>query len=250
MAGAMNGATRLPELGPWLGRLAAPPSPEPRGLVPLDDIRLALATATLDLAGAARDFADGDRAAAVSALRAREWREAWDRAVDEAATRVKSVIDERLARAAAESRYPSRKLSRAVVSDGERAAIAARLGAGAIPFENAIARLDELAGPASRGGPGGEEGFSAWWDGVTDAARRLDTAWSTLADAANAEVARWDGEVARVRQWHRPRWPLWLLSLGIVAAAVWLGLVLGGYLAVPGWLRPFAEWWWGNVRFA
>ncbi len=246
----MNGATRLPELGPWLGRLAAPPSPQSQGTVPLDDIRLTLATATLDLAGAARDFADGDRAAAVSALRARDWREAWDRAVAEAATRVKTVIDERLAAAAAESRHPRRKLVRAQVSETERAAIAARLGAGAIPFENAINRLDELAGPASRGGPEGEAGFSAWWDGVTDAARRLDTAWSSLADAADAEVARWEGEVARIRQWHRPRWPLWLLTVGILAIATWLGLVLGGYLAVPGWLRPFAEWWWRTVTFA
>lgn len=246
----MNGVSRLPELGPWLGRLAAPPAPQPSGVVPLDDIRLTLATATLDLAGAARDFANGDRAAAVSALRARDWRGAWDRAITEAAARVKSVIDERLARAAAESRYPARKLARAQVSDEERAAIAARLGAGAIPFENAITRLDELAGPASRGGPDGESGFSAWWEGVTDAARRLDTAWSALADAANVEVARWDAEAGRILRWRRPRWPLWILSLAIVAVATWLGLVLGGYLAVPGWLQPFAEWWWRTVTFA
>lgn len=242
----MNG-TRLPELGPWLGRLAAPPAPPAPGAVPLDDIRLALATDTLDLAGAARDFADGERPAAVSALRSRDWRAAWDRAVSGAAGRVKEAIDERLDRAAAESRYPARALARLKVREGEQAAIAARLGAGAIPFEQALARLDELSSPATRGGVEGEAAFAAWWEGVTEAARRLDAAWASLAERANAEVQRWQGEVETVRQWHRPWWPLWLLTAVVLGLAVWLGLILGGYLAVPGWLKPFANWWWMNL---
>jgi hypothetical protein len=36
----------------------------------------------------------------------------------------------------------------------------------------------------------------------------------------------------------------------VFAAASWLGLVLGGFLKVPGWLLPFAEFWWTRLPFA
>ena len=58
--------TSLPELGPYLGRLCALADPGKRW-VPLDDIRLDLATGVLDLASAARDFGD-DRGAVVGGV--------------------------------------------------------------------------------------------------------------------------------------------------------------------------------------
>jgi hypothetical protein len=242
--------TRLPELGPWLGRLCAAPAVGPGRAVALDDVRLALATATLDLAGAARDFADGDRAAAVSALRARDWRAAWNTAVATAAERTRAVLGSAFAAAAAESRYPAGRLRQLQVTPDELAAITARLGAGGAAFEAQLARLDELAGAASAAGPGGEAAFARWWTGVTDAARALDSAWQSVEEAAEQEVARWQPEVARVRAWRRPRWLLWLLSAVVLGVAVWLGLMLGGYIPVPGWFRPVAEWWWTAVTFA
>ena len=71
-----------------------------------------------------------------------------------------------------------------------------------------------------------------------------------LEDAAQREHARWIVEIDKVRHWTRPRWPLWVFSALVIAAAAWLGLVLGGFLAVTGWLRPFAEFWWTRFPFA
>jgi hypothetical protein len=242
-------SSRLPELGPWLGRLCALPA-GPARRVPLEDVRIALASATLDLAGAARDFADGDRAAAVSAFRARDWRSAWTTAVSTAAERTRAVLGEAFAAAAAESRFPSRRLRDLQVTPTELGAITARLGARGASFEAHLAQLDELAGPASAAGPAGEAAFARWWTGVTDAARALDSSWHAVEEAADAEVERWQGEVNRVRAWRRPRWVLWLVSALVLAVASWLGLMLGGYVAVPGWFLPVAEWWWTVVTFA
>lgn len=246
----MNGTARLPELGPWLGRLCAAPHAMPGRRVPLDDVRISLATSTLDLAGAARDFADGDRAAAVSALRARDWRAAWNTAVATAAERTRSVLAAAFAAAAAESRLPARKLRRLQVTPTELGTITARLGASGAAFEARLARLDELAGPAAAAGSAGEEGFAAWWVAVTDAARALDNAWHGVEEAAEAEVARWGGEVSRVRAWRRPAWVPWLVSAVVLGLLAWLGLTLGGYLLVPAWLKPFADWWWAVVTIA
>ncbi len=244
----------LPELGPWLGRLCTvsggPAARTIRHFVPLDDIRLALASSVLDLAGAARGFASDDRAAIVSALHARGWRQVWDKALDEAAARTAGAINAGFASAAAESRFPRRRLERLQVSTLELGAMKARLGAGAIPFETALARLEELAGAAASSGPRGDAAFTRWSQGLASAARRLESAWMSLEEAVDREGARWQGEIEAVRRWTRPRWPLWVISVVVVAAATWLGLVLGGFLAAPAWLLPFAEFWWTRFPFA
>ena len=74
--------------------------------------------------------------------------------------------------------------------------------------------------------------------------------WMALEEAADREGARWKIESDKLRDWTRPRWPLWLFSGLVIATFAWLGLVLGGFLAVPGWLRPFAEFWWTRLPFA
>jgi hypothetical protein len=237
--------SRLPELGPHLGRLCALPAPSSRWAV-LDDIRLDLATEVLELASAARAFGD-DRAAVAGALRRHEWLAQWDRALGRAAERTVQSIDDAFASAAAESRLPQRKLVALRVTDEERDAITARLGAGAAPFVAALDRMDQLAAPAGHGGPAGEAAFGAWWEAVVEAGRKLEAAWESLERAAAAEEARWAPEVGRVRAWRRPAWPLWLVTALVLAAATWIGLVLGGYLTAPAWLRPFAEFWWARV---
>jgi hypothetical protein len=217
--------------------------------VPLDDIRLDLATGVLDLASAARDFGD-DRGAVIGALRRHEWLGAWDRALARAAERTVQTIDGAFTAAAAESRYPARRLIPLRVTDEERDAITARLGAGAAPFVTALDRLDHLAAPAARAGAAGEAAFAAWWEAATEAARKLEAAWQSLEQAALGERVRWTPEIEKVRAWRRPAWPLWLVTALVVAAAAWLGLVLGGYLLAPAWLRPFAEFWWSRVPAA
>ena len=241
----------LPELGPWLGRLCnAGAATRFRHFVPLDDIRLALATGVLDLAGAARGFSPDDHAAIVGSLHARNWRRLWEEALGDASTRTADAIDSGFASAAALSRFPKRRLARIQVNDTERAAMKARLGAGAIPFEESLVRLDDLAGAAGSSARGSEAAFNRWTDGLAAAARALESAWMALEEAADAEGARWKVEIDKVRDWTRPRWPLWLFSGLVIAASTWLGLVLGGFLEVPGWLRPFAEFWWTRLPFA
>lgn len=248
----MTTTATLPELGPWLGRLCNAPAVTPfiRHFVPLDDIRLALATGILDLAGAARGFSSDDHAAIVGSLHARSWRQLWEKALGDASTRTAEAINAGFVSAAAESRFPARRLARLQVSQAELAAMTARLGAGAIPLEASLARLEELAGAAGASRPNGDTAFGRWSDGLAAAARQLESAWMALEEAVDREGARWQPEVEKVRRWTRPRWPLWVFTALVLAVATWLGLVLGGFLKVPGWLASFAEFWWTRLPFA
>ena len=63
-------------------------------------------------------------------------------------------------------------------------------------------------------------GFALW--------SGLSTAWSVSPDESWLEFNR-------------------AITYALMAA---LGLVLGGFLQVPGWLRPFAEFWWTRLPFA
>jgi hypothetical protein len=248
----MTAVAILPELGPWLGRLCNAPSAT-RGIrhfVLLDDIRLALATGILDLAGAARGFSSDDHAAIVGSLHARSWRQLWEKALTEGSARTAEAINAGFASAAAESRFPARRLARLQVNEPELAAMTARLGAGAIPFEASLARLEELAGAAGSPGPRSDAAFSRWSEGLAAAARQLESAWMALEEAVDREGARWQAEIEKVRRWTRPRWPLWAITALVLAGATWLGLVLGGFLTVPGWLASFAEFWWTRFPFA
>ena len=89
--------------------------------------------------------------------------------------------------------------------------------------------------------------MATWQSALTSAARRLEAAWMALEDSARAEQARWAAEVEQVRHWHRPTWPIWLLSAVVVGAAGYLGLVLGGYLPVPPALAGLATLVWTRL---
>jgi hypothetical protein len=78
-------------------------------------------------------------------------------------------------------------------------------------------------------------------------ARRLEAAWLALEESAIREQTRWQADVGRVHRWRLPRWPLWLLTALILGGAVYLGLVLGGYVNVPPGLEGFAEFWWSRL---
>ena len=230
----------VPELGPLLGRVAVPEGPA-SGLVPLDDIRLTLVSELFDLAGAAREFAaSGDVASAIQSLNRQGWLAAWDRAVEAAAGRVAGRIDARLRSAAAESRLPRKRLDGALLTDDERRGIEVRIGIGGASLIEALDTMEPLARRAARD-PAGVE---AWRAAIAGVARRTDSAWAALEQAAAREEAAWQEDVVQVRGWRRPRLPLWIITLAVVALALWLGLVLGGVLTVPGFLRPLAEWWW------
>jgi hypothetical protein len=155
-------------------------------------------------------------------------------------------VNARLEEAAAESRYPRRKLREVALTPADTRAIAARLGGGGAPF---VAALDELE-QAARGisAQGGRERTAATWRAALGAAaRRLEAAWLALEEAAAREQLRWQADVQRVHTWRLPRWPLWLLTALVLGAAIYLGLVLGGYVPVPPMLEGFAEFWWTRL---
>jgi hypothetical protein len=250
---AQTGAPRetweVPELGPSLGHLGDPPPDAPGGPlgVRLDDIRLRLVTEVFELAGAGRAFAAaGDPDGAISSLNRVAWLALWEKAVAASAERVAAMVNARLDEAAAESRYPRRRLRAARLTPADTRAIAARLGGGGGAFVAALDELEQAAHGASAH-HGRAQTAAAWRAALTAAARRLEAAWLALEQAAIAEQRQWQVDVARIRAWHLPRWPLWLLTAIVLAGAIYLGLVLGGYLPVPPMLAGLAEFWWSRL---
>jgi hypothetical protein len=238
----------VPELGPSLGRLTDPLESEPGPLgVRLDDIRLRLVTGVFELAGAARSFAAaGDPVAATASLNRVAWLGVWEQAVAASAGRVTSSVNARLEEAAIESRYPRRRLLQVVLTPADTRAIAARLGGGGAPFVSALDELEEAVRGISAAGSR-PRAAGAWRAALTAVARRLEAAWLALEEAAAREQLRWQTEVRRVHAWRLPRWPLWLLTALLLGAALYLGMVLGGYLRVPPMLEGFAEFWWTRL---
>jgi hypothetical protein len=238
----------VPELGPSLGRLVDPP-PAARGAlrVRLDDVRLELATGVFDLAGAGRSFAAaGDHDGAVASLGRAEWLRLWEKAVATTAARIAAEANAGLRRAAAESRFPAGRLRRLELTDEDTRAIGARLGSGGASFVAALDALQAVHTTGSARGRGAD-GAHAWHTALGAAARRLESAWIALELAARTEQERWAAEIAAVRDWHRPTWPVWLVTAVLVAAATYLGLVLGGYLPVPAPLESLAAFWWTHL---
>ncbi|MEO6057768.1 MAG: hypothetical protein ABIQ49_13105 [Gemmatimonadales bacterium] len=239
----------VPELGPSLGRLVDPPSSVRGALrVSLDDIRLTLVTGVFELAGAGRAFAaSGDPDSAVASLGRVAWLGLWEQAVAAAAARIAGEANAGLRLAGEESRFPPARLRSLALTSEDARAIGARLGSGGAGF---VASLDLLA-PAARqsGGVRGRaaERDRAWQEALGAVARRLESAWLALAAAALVEQDRWASEIASVRAWRRPTWPLWLLTAAVVGAATYLGLVLGGFLPAPPPLAGFAAFWWAHL---
>jgi hypothetical protein len=241
----------VPELGPSLGRLADPPpdaAPGPLG-ARFDDIRLGLVTGVFELAGAGRAFsAAGDRDGAISSLSRVAWLGLWEKAVAACAERVTATVNAGLEDAAGESRYPQRRLGAIRLAPADTRAIAARLSGGGGPFVTALDELEQAGhGASGHRGRAPAAAAAAWRSAVTAAARRLEAAWLALEEAAVAEQRHWQREIERVRAWQLPQWPLWLLSIIVLAVAGYLGLVLGGYIPVPPPLAGFAELWWSRL---
>ena len=241
----------VPELGPSLGRLIDPPgSRTDRGSLDLilDDIRLELVTGIFELAGAARSFAvSGDRQGAISSLSRVAWLGLWERAVAASAQRLADVVNARLREAALESRLPRSRLDGFLLTAEDVRAIASRLGSGGAGFVGALDALEQTVHGAAASGSRGRAGHEEWEQALAAAARRLESAWMGLAAGARSEQDRWKVEIERARSWRRPTLVVWLISAAVLAAATYLGLILGGYLRVPPPLRPLAELWWSHL---
>ncbi len=231
----MKSATLLPELGPALGRLVHPAESGNEVERLLAPVRLALVTRLLGAAGAARRaLAEGDEAAAREALAPTVWAGLWDRAAEEATALVTERLDRRIEAAAAAARMPARRAARHRIAETEHRAIHARLGAGAGALLRAASELEPLRG-------------DEWAARVPAAARRLESAWAALSAAAAREVEEWGPDIQAVAAWRPARWPVWAVTAAVLLAALWAGLVLGGYLPVPAALRPAAEFVWSRT---
>jgi hypothetical protein len=84
--------------------------------------------------------------------------------------------------------------------------------------------------------PGDAAAQGVWRAAQEAAARRLEAAWLALEAQVEQERARWTGEVDAVKAWRPSLVPVFVVWAPLAAIAIWLGLVLGGYLPAPQWL--------------
>ncbi len=221
----------LPELGPLLGALVAAPVELPAGRAALEEARVELLSKLFDKAATARvALSKGDDAGARGALGRASWLEVWERAVTLASRNLVQEIERRLRHAAAESRFPRKKLAALLPDAEERRMLTARLSAAGIGLEDAAPLLDSPA----RG----------WDEALRRVAGELEAAWDRLVVSALVELEPWDRRAAEIRAWRRSWFPLVAAGVAGLSLAIWLGLVLGGILPAPGWLRPLTEWLW------
>lgn len=239
----------IPELGPPLGRLVAPPPAGPGApshWIRVDDIRINLVTQLFELLADARRWArEGDRELALATVNREAWEGLWSRAVQEVAHRAASAISERMIAAAKEARLPARRLGNLTLDAVEIRALAARLAHGSAPFQQSLTALDQAAGPA-RSDRAPVDAVLAWQEALTTSARRLEAAWLAMEDALAKEWRSWEAEVEDLRRWRRARWPLVVTGVLIFSLALYVGLVLGGYLPVPGPLKGPVEALWAR----
>lgn len=220
----------MTELGPFLGHLASPDAPGSRD-PELEPVRLAMLSALFERAGRARALlASGDAPAARAALSRDAWLGIWEAAVAGAAEALLSGVERRFREAAAVSRLRPRKVSSRLPGAEDRRILDARLGSAGMGLEQAALEL--------------ARGSLDWDEAIRRTAGEFTGAWDQLLALARQERDFWDRRVAAVRAWRRPWRPLILGGGAALVLAVWLGLVLGGYLPVPGFLRPLTDWYW------
>ncbi len=222
----------LPELGPLLGELVQPADPASRH-PGLEAARLALVGELFERAGAAREFlGSGDESNARLSLAPAAWLELWDTAVAGSALSLVQAIEDGFHQAAAYSRFPRKRLATLMPSPGDKSVLAARLSAAGIGLESATALL-------------GDRGTD-WREALRRAAGETEVSWQQLQRTVAAEMEVWDRRIEEVRRWRRPWKPLLLAGAAALLLAAWVGLTLGGYLPVPEWFRPVAEWAWNR----
>jgi len=227
----VSSTVTLPELGPLLGTLVAAPVELPAGRAVLEEARVELLSQLFDKAGTARAaLAKGDEVAARKALGPASWLEVWERAVAGAVRSLGQEIERRLRHAAAESRFPRKRIAALLPDAEERRILAARLSAAGMGLEETVTLLDNPA--------------RTWEEALRRVAGELEAAWDRLVATALHELDRWDRRAMEIRVWRRSWLPLVLAGTFGLALAVWLGLVLGGIIPAPGWLRPLTDWLW------
>lgn len=191
-------------LAPALGRLAAPPP----AIQPFDATRLDLVDRLL----LAR--ADG-------ALARSDWLAAWSDATTAVAHRVVEEGREAMRQAAAESRYPARRLAVLLPDQEFERELCNRLQAEGIV-------LEQLAADA------GERRHGA----------ALEAAWEAAVRVAVIERQRLLAAAGEIARWRRPWRPFVMAAIVAVLVVGVIAAMLGGVLASPAWFRPVTGWFW------
>ena len=234
---------RIPELGPSLGKLVTGTGRNPGGL-DLATVRHQLVTRLFDHAGEARRLAaNGERAPAIAALARANWLGAWEEAVAALADAAWKSVQVRLAREADAVSMPPKARERRFPGATERRALVARLGSAGAGLVRALDDLEGRSSAALEATALERMDMDAWQNALRTAARRLEDAWITLEDRVGSELARFDTAVARVGSWRKPLWPVWVAGAVALLLAVWLGLVMGGFLPAPRLLQPLVNVW-------
>lgn len=220
----------IPELGPLIGAMVEPKDPAaPAGEI--ETVRIELVGALFERARAARKIlAAGDESGAREALGTQVWLELWESASRRAAETFLGALKSELRSAAEYSRYPKRRLPALLPRAEDARIIEAKFSSAGIGLE---AAAELLSNPGAN-----------WQEALRRVAGELEESWRQLRQIAEAEHARWHPRVGIVRSWRRPWRSLVLSGLAALAVVLWVGLVIGGYLPVPGWFRPVADWAW------
>jgi hypothetical protein len=226
---------RVPELGPHLGLLVTGTGRIPGGLR-LDGVREHMVTRLIESSGEARRLAARDERDATLAVLGRDtWLSAWDEAVHQTTDLLVDRVTRRLEAEARAVRMPARR--RPHIDERARRGIAARLGSSGGGLISAVDALEERSVVAVRATALERGDMERWQEALTACARRLEAAWLALEDAVEREAAGWDGVGTAISRWRRPIWPVVAVGVALVAVVAALGLVLGGYVTAPGWLR-------------
>jgi hypothetical protein len=226
---------RIPELGPSLGKLVAGSGRTPGGLC-IDAARERLTTRIIAAAGEARRHAaSGEDAAAFEALGPAVWQAAWDETVSEVADRVVHEVNRHLSAEARAVGMSRRRVQRVSVADDERRALATRLGALGAQLVPALDAVERHATTATGDSGGARVSREPWQQALMVAGRRLEAAWLDLEDAVEQEVAHWRQVAGEIAQWRRSLWSVLVFGAAATGIAVWLGLVMGGYVESPEW---------------
>jgi len=230
---------RVPEFGPSVGKLTV----ETGGSDPIgrNAVRMQLVSKLFEIAGDSRRLAgQDDRMAAVACLSRDAWLSLWEEATVRLSSAVSDYAMLRIADQAHMVRMPSGLRRRLELTDEDRRAISGRLGSSGSEFVHVLDEVTTTATAVLEAPANQKDLLVNWQEAQLRAARRLEHAWSLVEVALDTEISYWNSAATRVGNWKRSQLPVVaFLALGSTVA-IWIGLILGGYIDAPGW---FASMW-------
>ncbi len=227
---------RLPELGPSMGKLITGTGNTIQG-VSLDSYRYQLVNRVFDFAGEARRLAASEeRASALASVGRDAWLSAWEEVVAAIAESLVERLENHLRAEAKAVRMPRTMREHVALDTVEKRALTARLGSAGAHLVSALDDLEEKGASMLHATGLDRHALEAWQQALTLAGRRLEASWLLLESAVASEVSHWLEVADETSRWRKPLWPTIVGGSIATAVALWVGFVMGGFLAVPEWL--------------